>query len=130
MTQTARPPKMSRSTETPRAGFIDEAEDRLLAVAEDAKTELVKAMDAMVLQAHSLAATIDSMAGAQAGDLARQAADVLASVQRGLDEKAVSELVSEGQALIRRQPAAALGIAVASGFLLARLLRAPKQDGE
>lgn len=102
---------------------MSDAERRLLAVAEDAKAEIVKSMNGIVLQAHSLAANIDSMAGAPAGDLARQAADLLGAVQRGLDEKKVAELLSDGQDLIRRQPAIALGVAVASGFLLARMMR-------
>lgn len=116
------PPARERSAPQ-SSGFMSDAESRILAVAEDAKSEIVKSMNGIVLQAHSLAANIDSMAGAPVGDFARQAADLLGAVQRGLDEKAVAELLADGQALIRRQPAVALGVAVASGFLLARMLR-------
>lgn len=128
MTDTpARPERItapiSQSVQTTSGSFMSDAERRLLAVAEDAKAEIVKSMNGIVLQAHSLAANIDSMAGAPAGDLARQAADLLGAVQRGLDEKKVAELLSDGQDLIRRQPAIALGVAVASGFLLARMMR-------
>jgi ElaB/YqjD/DUF883 family membrane-anchored ribosome-binding protein len=119
---------ISQSVQDTSGSFMSNAESRILSVAEDAKAEIVKSMNGLVLQAHSLAANIDSMAGAPAGDLARQAADLLGAVQRGLDEKNVAELVADGQDLIRRQPAIALGVAVASGFLLARLMRPSAPD--
>jgi hypothetical protein len=98
-------------------------ENRIFDFAEDAKVEIAKSMNGLVVSAHSWAANLDSVAGAPMGDLARQAADLLGSIQRGLEEKPVSELVADGEALIRRQPAIALGVAVAGGFLLARLVR-------
>lgn len=123
-----RPAPISKSVQGKSGSFVSNAESRILAVAEDAKAEIVKSMNGLVLQAHNLAANIDSMAGAPAGDLARQAADLLGAVQRGLDEKKVAELVADGQDLIRRQPTIALGVAVASGFLLARMMRPSNPD--
>lgn len=125
---TARPAPMSQSVTDRSGNRVSTAESRILAVAEDAKAEIVKSMNGLVLQAHSLAANIDSMAGAPVGDLARQAADLLGAVQRGLDEKNVAELVADGQDLIRRQPTVALSVAVASGFLLARMMRPSAPD--
>ncbi len=112
------------TTEKPQSGTIlSGAENRIYDFAEDAKVEIAKSMNGLVVSAHSWAANLDSVAGAPMGDLARQAADLLGSIQRGLEEKPVSELVSDGQDLIRRQPGIALGVAVASGFLLARIVR-------
>ncbi len=104
-------------------------ESRLLDFAEDAKIEIIKSMNGIVVQAHSWAANIDSVAGRPVGDLAHQAADLLGAIQRGLEDKQVSELIADGQDLVRRQPAIALGVAVAGGFLLARLIR-PSQKPE
>lgn len=115
-------------TRLPAHGFFETAESRMMDFAEDAKTGLVKSMDSLVLAAHRFAAEIDTMAGPQVGDFARSAADVVASFQRSLAEKPVSELLEDGQDMIRRQPALALGLAVASGFLIARLARGSGDD--
>ena len=116
------------NTSKPAAGFLDAAEARLMDLAEDTRSGLIKSMDGLVLAAHRIAADIDSMAGPQVGDLARSAADFVASAQRSLAEKPLAEILEDGQELIRRQPAIAIGVAVASGFLLARLARSATQD--
>ena len=110
-------------TMKPANGFLGAAEARIMDFAEDAKFGLVKSMDSLVLAAHRFAAEIDTMAGREAGDFARSAADVVANLQRGLADKPVSELLEDGQDMIRRQPALAIGLAVAGGFLIARLAR-------
>ncbi|GGI88536.1 hypothetical protein GCM10007973_26110 [Polymorphobacter multimanifer] len=116
------------TSEKPQSGTIlSGAENRIYDFAEDAKVEIAKSMNGLVVSAHNWAANLDSMAGAPVGDLARQAADLLGSIQRGLEEKPVSELVADGEALIRRQPGIALGVAVAGGFLLARMVRSGKE---
>lgn len=116
----------SETVDSTSPGVMASAESRIFDFAEDAKAEIVKSMNGLVVQAHNWAANIDSVAGASVGDLAHQAAGLLGSIQRGLEEKQVSELVADGQELIRRQPVVALGIAVAGGFLLARLVRPGK----
>ena len=110
-------------TVAPATGFLEAAEARLLDMAEDAKIGLVRSMDRLVMAAHRLAADIESMAGPQVGDLARSAAEFVTGVQTSLTEKPISELLEDGQDLIRRQPVIAIGVAVASGYLLARLAR-------
>ncbi|WP_439532708.1 hypothetical protein [Polymorphobacter sp.] len=116
-------PPNSIDTRRPAAGFFDAAESRLLDIATDTKTGLVRSMDGLVIAAHRIAADIDTLAGPSVGDLARSAADVLGNIQRGLDEKSLNELIDEGQDLIRRQPVLALGVAVVSGYAIARLAR-------
>jgi len=112
----------------PQTGFFDSAEARLLDMAEDTKAGLVRSMDGLVLAAHRIAADIDSVAGAQIGDLARSAADLVGSIQSSLDAKPLAELLEDGQDLIRRQPVLAVGLAVAGGFLLARLAKTAGKD--
>jgi hypothetical protein len=114
----------------PQTGFFDSAEARLMDMAEDTKAGLVKSMDGLVLAAHRIAADIESVAGSSVGDLARSAADLLGAIQSGLDAKPLAELLEDGQDLIRRQPALAIGVAVASGFVLARIAKSsgPKVD--
>lgn len=125
---TTEPEITTIDTMKPASGFLGAAESRIMDFAEDAKYGLVKSMDSLVLAAHRFAAEIDTMAGPQVGDFARSAADVVSSLQRGLAAKQVSELLEDGQDLIRRQPVLAIGIAVASGFLIARLARSGGND--
>lgn len=115
-------------TVMPGSGFLDTAQARLLDMAEDAKSGIVRSMDGLVMAAHRLAADIDSMAGPQVGDLARQAAELVTGLQKSLTEKPVGELLEDGQDLIRRQPVIAISLAVASGYLLARLATRTKPD--
>jgi hypothetical protein len=127
MSQTSTPtpagPDHSSEERAPKTGLFDAAEGRLLAMAEDTKSGLVRSMDGLVLSAHRLAAEIDSVAGAPLGDFARSAADLLGALQRGLEDKPLAELLDDGQNFIRQRPALTLGVAVASGFLLARLAK-------
>jgi hypothetical protein len=136
MSQTSTPtpqdPDLPTKVPHPKTGLFNAAEDRLLAMAEDTKSGLVRSMDGLVLSVHRLAAEIDSVAGAPFGDFARSAADLLGAVQRGLDDKPLAELLDDGQNFIRQRPALTIGVAVASGFLLARLARgtATKADDD
>jgi len=107
-------------------GFLEAAESRLMDLAEDTRSGLVKSMDGLVMAAHRIAADIDSMAGPQVGDLARSAADLVANAQRSIADKPLADLLQDGQDLIRRQPAIAIGLAVAGGYVLARLARSSR----
>jgi hypothetical protein len=114
---------MTEETTPPAPRPAAASSNQLLALAEDARTELARAMNSLVLSAHELAADIDSRAGAPVGDVARAAAELLGSLQRGLAQKPLPELLEDGRSLVRSQPAASLGAAVAAGFIVARLLR-------
>jgi hypothetical protein len=104
-------------------GLMGAAQSRLLDLAEDGKSELAKSFDGLVSMANELAARVDSAGvGALAG-YAWQAAGLLADVQKGLRDRPVDELLDDGRALIREQPALAVGVAVAAGFIAARLFK-------
>ncbi len=119
---------MSRSNITLPSPAKGSTGERISEFAEDAKNELAKSMNGLVLAAHEIAANIDSVAGNPAGELARGAAGLLDSFQRSLENHSVAEILEEGEALVRRNPAASLGIAVASGFVIARLLRGSPEE--
>jgi hypothetical protein len=97
---------------------------RLLDLAEDGKNELARSFDGLVNIANELAAQAESTGiGALAG-VAWQAAGVLADLQKGLRDRPVDELLDDGRALIRREPALAMGVAMAAGFVAVRLAKA------
>jgi ElaB/YqjD/DUF883 family membrane-anchored ribosome-binding protein len=105
-------------------GIVASAESRLLGLAEEGKAQLVKSFDGVVLAAHEFAASIDTVAGAQVAEYVRAAAGLVETVQNSLRDKPVQELLEDGRALIRERPVVAVGVAMAAGFLAARLFKA------
>lgn len=104
-------------------GLFANAELRLLEFAEDGKAELVKGFDGLLAMVQELAANVDSVGGTGFADYAHKAADVITSVQETLRDKPVAELLDDGRDVIRRQPGVAIGLAVAAGFIAARLIK-------
>lgn len=74
------------------------------------------------------APTIDEKLGVQYGDYARQAGQSLEQVATSLDERSFAELGEDIRTFVRNNPATAVGIAAATGFVLARLIRRPGKD--
>lgn len=65
---------------------------------------------------------IDETLGPQYGDMARKASRTLQETSARLDAKSVEELGEDARAMVRKSPAAAVGIAAVFGFFLARIL--------
>lgn len=97
---------------------------QLVDLAEDGKRELARSFDGLVTAAHELAARVDSMGVGPLSKVAWQAAGVLSNMHQGLRDRPVDTLLDEGRLLIRREPAVAVGVAVAAGFLAVRLFKA------
>lgn len=108
----------------PAQGLYGFAESRLMDLAEDGKSELVRNVDGLVAMVQELAAKVDSAGGGMIGGYAHQAADMLADLQATLRDKPVTELLEDGRDLIRRSPGLAVGVAVVAGFAAARLVKA------
>jgi hypothetical protein len=108
-------------------GLFANAESRLLDFAEDGKAELVKGFDGLLAMVQELAANVDSVGGSAFADYAHKAADVISSVQDTLRDKPVAELIDDGRDVIRRQPGVAIGLAVAAGFIAARLVKSGRR---
>lgn len=69
------------------------------------------------------AALIDEKVGAKYGDYARTASKSLTDAAAKLDEKSLEELGDDAREFVRKSPGTAVGIAVAAGFVLARLFK-------
>jgi hypothetical protein len=108
---------------TPSRGLIGYAESRLLELAEDGKTELVRSLDGLVSLAQEIAAQVESVGGGPFAGYARQAAGLVDELQGVLRDRPVGELLDDGRDLVRRQPAIAVGVAVVAGFIAARLFK-------
>ncbi|WP_202386135.1 hypothetical protein [Allopontixanthobacter confluentis] len=72
------------------------------------------------------AGLIDDKLGAKYGDYARSASRSLQDTAAKLDAKTVDELSEDARAMVRKSPAAAVGIAAVIGFMFARLFSGSK----
>lgn len=64
---------------------------------------------------------VDEKLGAKYGDYARTASRSLQDAATSLDQKSIDELGEDARTMVRKSPAAAVGIAAVFGFLLSRL---------
>lgn len=105
--------------------LADFARARLVGIVEDARTSLV----GQVRGLKSLADVFTGMLGDNARPVSKlvdEAAGTIDRIADHLAEKSAMELVDDGRALVRAQPAAAVGLAIAIGFLAGRFLKAAR----
>jgi ElaB/YqjD/DUF883 family membrane-anchored ribosome-binding protein len=104
---------------------LDFARDRLIALVEDARDSLVGQVRGLKSLADLLVDNLPEGA-APVSKLVGEATGNIDAIADALAEKSVEELVEDGRALVRAQPAAAVGIAIAVGFLAGRMLKAAR----
>lgn len=105
----------------------DFARGRLIAMVEDARDSLVGQVRGFKSLAGLLIDNLGLATGGPAAPVSRlvgEAAGTIDAIADALAEKSVEELVEDGRELVRAQPAAAVGIAIAIGFLAGRMLKA------
>ncbi len=106
-------------------GLLDFARNRLIAMVEDARDALVGQVRGLKDIADLLTDNLPEAAQPVAG-LVGQASSSIDQIADALAEKSVEELVEDGRALVQAQPAAAVGVAIAVGFLAGRMLKAAR----
>ncbi|MCM0033721.1 hypothetical protein [Sandarakinorhabdus limnophila] len=104
---------------------LDFARDRLISFVEDARDSLVGQVRGLKSLADLLVDNLPEGA-APVSKLVGEATGNIDAIADALAEKSVEELVEDGRALVRAQPAAAVGIAIAVGFLAGRMLKAAR----
>jgi ElaB/YqjD/DUF883 family membrane-anchored ribosome-binding protein len=100
-----------------------EARTRATELAYEGKAKASEALTSLSRLVNDNAATIDEKLGAQYGDYARTASQRLQTTAARLEQKSVGELGEDAREMVRKSPAAAVGLAALAGFLLARLFR-------
>jgi ElaB/YqjD/DUF883 family membrane-anchored ribosome-binding protein len=105
--------------------LLDFARNRLIGLVEDARDSLVGQVRGLKSLADLLADNLPEGA-APVSKLVNEATGNIDAIADALAEKSVEELVEDGRALVRAQPAAAVGIAIAVGFLAGRMLKAAR----
>ena len=106
-------------------GLLDFARNRLISFVEDARDSLVGQVRGLKSLADLLVENLPEGA-APVSKLVGEATGNIDAIADALAEKSVEELVEDGRALVRSQPAAAVGIAIAVGFLAGRMLKAAR----
>lgn len=106
-------------------GLAAFARDRLVAMVEDARDSLVSQVRGLKSLADLLTDNLPE-AAAPVSKLVDEASGTIDAIADALAEKSVAELIDDGRKLVRAQPAAAVGLAIAVGFLAGRMLKAAR----
>ena len=99
------------------------AKTKAVELARDGKTKASEALNSLSRMVDENAPAIDDNLGAKYGDYARTASQKLQQTATRLDQKSVEDLGEDAREMVRRSPAAAVGLAALAGFMLARLFR-------
>lgn len=105
------------------AELAAEAKVKAADLALEGKTRASEAISSLGRIVSENAGTIDEKLGAKYGDYARTASRSLQETAAKLDAKSVDELGQDAREVVRKSPAAAVGIAAVVGFMFARLFR-------
>ena len=103
--------------------WVGEAKTRASELAVQGKSKASEALTGLSRVVNENAATIDENLGPKYGEYARTASQKLQDTAQTLDQKSVEELSEDAREMVRKSPAAAVGLAALAGFLLARLFR-------
>lgn len=110
--------------------YKDQALDQARTAAEEGKTKAADTIHGVADDLRQAAGTLSqNQTIAPVGRYANQAADALENFAGTLRNKDVDQLVTEVSGFVRRNPAVAVGIAVAAGFALTQLLRGSTSAG-
>lgn len=110
--------------------MLDFARARLIAMVEDARSSLVGQVRGLTSLSDLLTHSLGADAGTWAAPVTRIVGDYAGSINGiadALEQKSVEELVEDGRELVRSQPAVAVGVAIAIGFLAGRMLKAARE---
>ena len=101
----------------------DEARDKAYDYASQGKAKASEAISSLGRMVEDNAAVIDEKVGVQYGNYARSAGASMKDAASRLEEKSLEELGADAREFVREKPALAVGLAAATGYMLARLFR-------
>ena len=112
----------SGASRGPTQNLRDQATEKLRSFADEGKQQVTNSLDGLVAAAREIADKIGDKGG-PLGGYATTAADTLQDWAEQVKTKSVEDLVEDGREFARRSPAVAIGIAVAAGFAISRVLK-------
>jgi ElaB/YqjD/DUF883 family membrane-anchored ribosome-binding protein len=113
----------SEQARTRGGDWAGEARTKAGELAVQGKSKASEALSGLSRMVTENAPTIDENLGPKYGEYARSASRKLEETAQRLDQKSVEELTEDAREMVRKSPAAAVGLAALAGFLLARILR-------
>lgn len=105
------------------AKYGSQATDQIRAFADTGKARAGGALDQLSQMINDAAAQVDEKLGAQYGEYARSAASAVSGFSEQIKAKDVDALFDDARGYIRQSPGAAIGVAAALGFAVARLVQ-------
>lgn len=103
--------------------WVGEAKAKAGELAVQGKAKASGALSGLSRVVGDSAGKVEENLGAKYGDYARTASQKLQQTADSLDRKSVEDLGEDAREMVRKSPAAAVGLAALAGFLLARLFR-------
>ncbi|MCJ2181832.1 hypothetical protein MTR62_03795 [Novosphingobium sp. 1949] len=111
----------SGEARTKAEAFAADAKVKAGELALEGKAQTSKAIVRLSKVIDDNVAYIDDKAGAKYGDYVRTASKSMQDAAVRLDEKSFEELGEDARTMVRQNPLVAVGMAVATGYLLGRL---------
>ena len=118
---------MDRGGDTLRNKSADlrgQATAKLRGFADNGKEQVANSLDGLVTAAREIADKLQDGQFGPIGGYATATADTLEGWVQAVRDKSIEELLDDSRELVRTQPAIAVGVAVAAGFVLSRFLKA------
>lgn len=89
----------------------------------DSKAQLASTLNGLSETVRDIAMKLDGNGAAPLAGYVHSAADSVAGWAMSVEHKSVDELVDDARSLVRANPALAVGLAVTTGFVVARIAR-------
>ncbi len=108
----------------PPSEFTTAAAGAVRGFADEGKAQVTATLDGLVSSVREIATKLESNGARPFAGFVHQAADTVAGWSATVDGKSVDDLIDDTRTLVRTSPAIAVGVSLAAGFVLARLIKA------
>ena len=89
----------------------------------EGKTQIANSLNGLATAVRDIASKLEANGVAPVAKYAHDAADAVAGWSRAVESKSVDALLDDAKHIVRTSPALAVGIAVAAGFAVSRVVR-------
>lgn len=105
------------------AGQVAKTATGVKSIVGESKAQVASTLGGLADAVRDIAAKLDGNGAAPLAGYVHGAADSVAGWAASVEHKSVDELVDDARSLVRSNPALAVGLAVATGFVVARVAR-------
>ena len=89
----------------------------------EGKAQISSGLGGLADAVREIAAKLDGNGAAPLARYVHEAADTVDGWSRAVEQKSVDDLIGDTRTLVRTSPAVAVGLALAAGFVVARVVR-------